>query len=317
MNDNTRNQLESRDRRYREPVLQRVLNKMGVGLLIGLSHLPFWLLYRISDVLYLLLRFVVRYRYTVITTNLRNAFPEKTEREISTIRKKFYRHFCDLIVETIKLYSIPEKQLKKRIEFKGIESCNEYFNRDINLIAMATHHNNWEWVSNCQPLIKHLILIIYNPIRGNYALEKFMLTSRERWGGKCVPVHKTVRTLFRYNAESQKTALWLAADQTPPANAKFWTMFLNQETPFFSGPEKIAHKNNEPVFFQYVKKTGRGRYSVEFIPLCENPAETKPGDILLAYIRKTEEVIKKEPEYYLWSHRRWKHKRPEGTDLVE
>lgn len=311
-----RKTLEKRDSRFKESLFKKIINAAGAGILIGISHLPFWMIYGISDFLYLLMRFIVKYRHKVITQNLRNAFPEKSEKEIARIINKYYRHFCDLMLESVKMYSMSEKQMEKRIRFKGHEKGNELFEQGKSVIVLAMHYNNWEWCSSIQTKLNHLVLMVYNPIRGNYAMEKFLLHSREKWGGECVPVHKTARTVIQYNAKGRLNALWLAADQTPPANSKFWTIFLNQETPFFSGPEKIAHSTNQPVFFQHVKKTGRGRYEVEFSLLCETPKEMKQEDILLAYIRKSEEVIRQEPAYYLWSHRRWKHKRPVDIELI-
>ena len=312
----TRKDLENRDKRYREGILKQFANSLGVGILIGISYLPFWILYRISDFLFVLMRFVVKYRNKVINENLRNAFPEKSEEEIKLIRNKYYRHFCDVIFESVKMYSMTEKQMDKHIHFKGYEDSIDLFNQGISIIVLANHYNNWEWCSSIQTKLKHLVLMVYNPIRGNYAMEKFLLHSREKWGGECVPVHKTARTVIQYNAQGKVNVLWLAADQTPAANSKFWTIFMNQETPFFSGPEKIAQATNQPVFFQHLKKIGRGKYVAEFNLLCESPKDMKQEDILLAYIRKSEEVIREEPAYYLWSHRRWKHKRPEGIELI-
>ena len=122
-----RKTLEQKDRRFHEGFLRKAINTAGVGILIGISHLPFWVLYGISDILYLLMRFVLKYRYRVITQNLRNAFPGNTEKEIGQIRNKYYRHFCDLILESIKMYSMSEKQMEKRIRVKGYEKGNELF----------------------------------------------------------------------------------------------------------------------------------------------------------------------------------------------
>jgi len=317
LNFMARKELEHRDKRFREGLLKRVSNHILVGFLISVSYLPFWILYRISDILYLLLRFVVKYRFNVITHNLKNAFPKKSEEEIKKIRNESYRHFCDVILESVKMYSMTEKQMDRHIQFIGHEKGNEYFKEGKSIIVLAMHYNNWEWCSSIQTKLNHLVLMIYNPIRGNFAMEKFLLHSREKWGGECVPVHKTARTAIQYNSQGKLNVLWLAADQTPAASSKFWTMFMNQETPFFSGPEKIAHATNQPVFFQHLKKIGRGKYLAEFTVLCESPKEMEQKDILLAYIRKSEEVIREEPAYYLWSHRRWKHKRPEGIELIQ
>lgn len=311
-----RKELEERDSRFRENLLQKTLNKMLVGLLIAVSYLPFAIIYLISDLLYVLMRFVFRYRWKVITTNLRNSFPEKSEEEIARIRSKFYRHFCDVFFESIKIYSISDKSLAKRLEIKGENVSNEFFEQKRSVVALAMHHNNWEWTSFAQSKLKHHILNIYNPVRGNQAMEEFLLHNRQKWGSTSVPVDKTARVVIEYQAKGELTGLWLAADQTPPARTKFWTLFLNQETPFFQGPEKIAMSTNQPVFFQHTKKTGRGRYVIEFTLLFENPKETKQSEIMLAYIRKAEEIIRSEPEFYLWSHRRWKHKRPEDIELT-
>jgi KDO2-lipid IV(A) lauroyltransferase len=178
------------------------------------------------------------------------------------------------------------------------------------------HHNNWEWCSFIQNKIKHFGLMIYNPVRGNQSMEKFMLYSREKWGGKCIPVHHSGRATIAFHRKGIPTALWLGADQTPPRNSKFWTVFLNREAPFFSGPAKIPARTNQPVFFQQVTKIARGKYKVHLVPLFLNPKDVEPKEILLGYVRKMEEIIAKEPEHYLWSHRRWKHQRPDEIPLT-
>lgn len=310
-------ELARKNKRYHESFLKRMLNRLLVGILILIAYLPFWMIYGISDILYLLTRYGIKYRKKVIIENLTFAFPEKTKEEINSIAGKFYRHFCDLLLETIKLYNLSEKQVRKRIKIKGTNLLDDFYDERKSLIVLSMHHNNWEWCSTAQLNLKHLILMIYNPIRGNQAFEKFLLHAREKWGGICVPVHKSARTSFEFSRKGKPNILWLAADQTSGETSKFWTLFLNREAPFFSGPERIAKKTNQPLIFHRTKKVKRGYYEVEFILLVENPAEVKEKDILLAYIEKMEEIIRSEPEFYLWSHRRWKHKRPEGIQLTE
>lgn len=312
----SRTELAKQDKRFHESIFKQTVNHILVGFLIAISYLPFWILYRLSDVFYLLLRFAVKYRFKVITENLKYAFPEKTEKEIGKIRHKYYRHICDVFFESVKLYSISDKEIEKRLTISGIELANKYFDEGREIIALAMHYGNWEWTSFVQSKLKHLILTIYNPVRGNNALERFLVHNRSKWGSKCIPLHKTMRSVIEYNSKGILTGLWLAADQTPPATSKFWTIFLNRETPFFQGPEKIASNTNQPVFFQHTKKTGRGKYEIEYSVLFENPNEVEQKEILLAYVRKAEEIIRQKPEYYLWSHRRWKHKRPDGIDLT-
>ena len=305
------------DERYREGYLKRALNTLVTSLLYLISLLPMRLLYVISDIFYLLTRYIFRYRVKVVKENIDYAFPEKTKIEKQKIVWKFYRHFTDLMMESVKLHSACEKEMEKRVKLEGHELISQYYRQGKSFIVLAMHHNNWEWCSYLLTKTNHQGLLIYNPIRGNYAMERFLLHSRERWGGKCVPVHQSARVTLEFHRRKIPTMLWLGADQTPPATSRFWTTFMNREAPFFSGPEKIAVKTNQPVFFQHMSKIKRGHYVARFIPLTENPSETKPKDILLAYIKKMEEVIRQEPEYYLWSHRRWKHKRPAGIPLTE
>ena len=309
-------ELTKNNKDYYESIWKRASNNIVVGLLKLLSYLPFWVIYRLSDILYFLVNYVIKYRKKVVIENLSFAFPEKSREEILQLTGKFYRHFCDFALETLKMYSLSEKQIKKRIKFKGIEVVEDCFNRGKNIIMLGMHYNNWEWNSAAQLVTRFLVLMIYNPARGNQAFEKFINHSREKWGGLCIPVHKSARSAFQFNKMGKQTGLWLAADQTPGANSQFWTIFLNREAPFFTGPEKIAKKTNQPVFFSHVRKIKRGYYEAEYLLLFENPGELDDKDILLGYVKKMEEIIREEPEYYLWSHRRWKHKRPDEIPLT-
>ncbi len=291
--------------------------KSGVLFLKLVSLLPFWIIYGISDFLYLILNYVVKYRKKVIKENLFYAFPEKTETERNKISRRFYRHLCDLSMESIKLHGMSKKQINKHIRYKGLGLINDYCKQGRSIVVLAMHHNNWEWCSSVQLFLNSVVLMIYSPMRGNSIFEKFLLDSREKWGGECVPMHKSVRRIFELNKKGETTVLWLAADQTARQNSHLWTMFFNREAPFFAGPEKIARKGNQPVFFHRIKKIKRGIYEAEFIPVFDNPAEISDDEFLLKYVEKMEEIIRKEPEYYLWSHRRWKHKRPENISLIE
>ena len=304
------------DKRYNENAFQKVIHWLVVQLLKLISILPFWVIYGISDVMYLLLRYIVRYRKKVIIDNLKHAFPEKNQKEHLQIMAKFYRHFCDFLFETLKLHSMSEKQLNKRLSVNGVDEANKYAEQGKSIVLLGFHYNNWEWASSIQSKSKLQLLMIYNPLRGNQALEDFISYSRGKWGGKSIPVQKSARVAIEYMKKGEPAALWLAADQTPPANSPFWTIFLNREAPFFSGPEKIAIKTNQPVFFVYLSKKSRGRYEANFSMLFEDPRSVEPKEILLTYIRKIEGIIREEPAYYLWSHRRWKHTRPEGIPLT-
>jgi KDO2-lipid IV(A) lauroyltransferase len=271
----------------------------------------------LADIFYVLLFYVVRYRRKVVRENLVNSFPEKSLNEIKRIEKKFYHHLSDLGLETIKFNQMTEEEIDDRLKVYNLDIYEEYYNQGKSMILLGMHHNNWEWSGSMQRFIKSQYLVVYNPVRKNKALERFILESRERFGAQSIQVNHSVRTALALNESERPGALVLAADQTPPPNSQFWTTFLNQETGFFTGPMKIAMKTNQPVVLHHTRKTGRGCYEVYHYKLIENPAEVKPEEIMLAYISRLEEIIREEPEYWLWSHRRWKHKRPENTRIYE
>jgi len=281
------------------------------------ARLPFWVIFGLADIFYVFLFYVVRYRRNVVHENLIRSFPEKSLAEIKTITKKFYHHLSDLGLETIKFNQMTEKQIDERLKVNNLDIYEEYYQQGKSIVLLGQHHNNWEWSGSMQRLIKAQYLVVYNPVRKNKALEKFILQTRERFGAKSIPVNHSVRTALEFNHAKRPGALILAADQTPPPNSQFWTTFLNQETAFFSGPMKIAIKTNQPVVLHHTRKIGRGKYEVFHYKLIENPSEVKPEDILMAYVQKLEEIIRSEPEYWLWSHRRWKHKRPANIELYK
>lgn len=297
--------------------MKKIINQVTIIFLKAISYLPFSVLFALSDLMYVVLFHVVGYRKKVVYTNLRNSFPEKSDQEIDAIARKFYHHLCDIGLEGIKLHSLSEEELDKRITLNGLKETEEYFRQKKSIILLGMHYNNWEWSASLQRLSSHQLFMVYNPVRNNKEMERFILSMRERFGAISIPVHKSARTAIQFDKTEHPGCIWLGADQTPAPNTRFWTLFLNQETPFFSGPEKIATKTNQPVFLHYVRKVSRGQYEVNFIELFPEPAKEKPDNILLTYIDRMESIIRETPEYWLWSHRRWKHQRPEGIELIE
>ena len=292
-----------------------MLNRLVVILFKLTARMPFWLIWVLSDIFYVFIYYVARYRRKTVHENLINSFPKKSPKEIRVITKKFYHHLSDLGLEMIKYSRMTEKEIDSRLKIHNPEIFEEYYQRHQSVILVGMHHNNWEWCGSMQRFIKARFLVVYNSVRNNMELERFILDNRERFGAKSILVSQSVRTAFQFNNTEQPGILILAADQTPQPNAQFWTTFLNQETAFFTGPMKIATKTNQPVILQHTRKVGRSRYEVFFHKLIENPVEVKPEEIILAYVKKIEEIIQEEPEYWLWSHRRWKHSRPNNIEL--
>jgi KDO2-lipid IV(A) lauroyltransferase len=296
--------------------MTKIIHSLTVFFLKAFARLPFRVIYLISDFLYLIIFYVVGYRKKVVYTNLRNSFPEKNKDEIDQIARRFYRHFCDLILESVKLPGMSEKDLDERLVVNGLEKTDAYAAQGKSFVLIGMHYNNWEWSSTLSRIAGHQALIVYTPLRNNPEMERYLLDMRERFGSKTVAMNHSARVFMQFSKAGKPICLFLAADQTPSKESHFWTSFLNQETPFFSGPERIAIKTNQPVFLHHTRKVRRGKYEVDLIELFPEPQKVAPDTILLTYVDRMEKIIREKPEYWLWSHRRWKHKRPEGVPLV-
>ena len=295
--------------------MKSFFNRLVVVACKLVAILPFRVIYILSDIMYFIIYYIVGYRKKVVYENLKHSFPEKSQQEINTIMKKFFQHLCDVSLETLKYSRMNEKVVDERVKMRGMEIIEEYYKQGKSVILLTMHYNNWEWTGAMQRYMTAEFSYVYNDLRSNREFENFMLKSRVHLGGKSVPVGHSVRTALSFASSSKPQGLMLVADQTSPSNSQFWTTFLNQETAFFSGPMKIAVKTNQPVVFLHIRKTSRGHYEFCISKLIDNPAEVNSDKILLAYVRKIESIIKAEPEFWLWSHRRWKHKRPENIPL--
>lgn len=271
------------------------------------SILPFWLLYGLADFLFVILFFIIRYRRTVVYRNLKNAFPEKSENELRQIERSFYRYLCDLFLETFKTLTISKENAIERCNFtKGtIELFDRYYEAEKSVIVVMGHFGNWEWAGNTFSLLqKQQLYVIYHPLT-NKQFDKLMYTMRTRFGTRLYAMKDTLREMINNRNEINATAF--IADQSPSPEGAYWTTFLNQETPVFIGTEKIARKMNFPVVYVTVERLKRGKYLVHAETLCEEPAKTADGEISELHTRKLESDIRKQPEIWLWSHKRWKH----------
>ncbi|WP_073170395.1 lysophospholipid acyltransferase family protein [Tangfeifania diversioriginum] len=287
---------------------------IGLIFLKQIARMPFKIIYFLSDILFVMVYYIAGYRKNVVQENLRKTFPEKQQKEINQIAKKYYRHLCDLIVETIKMGGMTEKDFRERMIFKNTEQLNNYYEKGRSVVVLTMHYNNWEW-SSCLPLsLKHKILGVYKPLH-NPKFDAYLNQSREKTGASLISNSLILRTLIAAQKNSEPVFTWLAADQTPPFFHKFWMVFLNRETMFYPGPASISKRFNHPVFFQKIIKKERGKYESEFELLFENPKDKSEAEIMKVYINKMEGVIYRQPEYYLWSHKRWKYERPEGVPL--
>jgi KDO2-lipid IV(A) lauroyltransferase len=289
--------------------MQAIAFYIALPFLYLIALLPFPVFYLFSDFVYFLLFYVTGYRKAVVYANLKNSFPEKSERELKKIQKAFYHYLCDLILETFKTLTISPAQAKKRcVVTPETEALFEKYHQEgRSVIIVMGHFGNWEWSGNAFSLTcPQQLYVIYHPLSNPY-FNKLIVDMRTRFGTKLIKMRDTYKDMVRLKDEINATAF--IADQTPAPESAYWTTFLNQDTPVFWGTEKIAKKVNYPVIYTSVKRVRRGYYEIHSETLFEDPRSTAEGEISEAHTRKLEAEIRQQPEIWLWSHRRWKHKR--------
>ncbi|MFN7117621.1 MAG: lysophospholipid acyltransferase family protein [Saprospiraceae bacterium] len=272
------------------------------------SLLPLPLLYVLSDFLYLLLYRLIGYRKKVVRTNLKNSFPDKSEAERLSIERKFYRHLFDLMVEAIRNFSIPKAELLRRCPVTNPEIFEYYKQLNKKIIIVAGHYNNWELAAiACGLQIIYPTMGIYSPFSDKFMNER-AIASRGRFGMELVS-KKLVKDYFERN-KNRLSAVMFGADQSPSNAAKaYWTTFLNQDTAVMFGTEKYAVEYDYAVVYGHVQKLRRGYYQMTFIPLEDHPTTAPYGSISEKHTRMLEQHILEAPEYWLWTHKRWKRKR--------
>ncbi len=278
-----------------------------------ISLLPLGVLYRFSDIFYLLLISVIPYRKKIIETNLRNSFPNKSETEIKQLRRKFYRHLSDIIVEGVKNISISKNQLNKRFKIKNPEVIYELYKKNKSVILVSGHFNNWEWlITSLAFQVKQKALGIGMPMSNKF-WDKKINEKRERFGLKVL--HAKNYRSFLENHEYKNFAILNLSDQSPGNSFKsYWMTFLNQPTAVLYGTEKMAFEFNYAVVFFNIQKVRRGYYELTFETICEEPRTTEWGYITEQHTRKLENLIIQNPQYWIWSHKRWKRDVPDNLD---
>lgn len=273
------------------------------------SYLPFWFIYLFSDVLSFVAFRIIRYRKKVVFENLQRSFPERSSTEILSIAKEFYKNLSDIIVETAKELTISKKEIVKRVSFRNTEELEEYFRNRQSVLLVTIHQGNWEWLllAGC---IRFNIPVdaVYMPL-SNKNFEKLMFNARSRFGGNPIHIDDTIKEIARRSKVTRAFAL--LADQVPAKNAsKYWTTFLNQETPFLLGPEQLARFTKYPVFYIKMNRRKRGYYEVNIEKIASPPYSKEGNPILKQFVERSEQAIVESPSEWLWSHRRWKYKKP-------
>lgn len=284
--------------------------------LLPLSLLPLAALYRVSDLLYLVLRHLVRYRVEVVRDNLREAFPEKSQAERRQIEKRFYRHLSDLVIESIKNFTISRKEALRRMVIINPEELNRLAGEGKSAVICGGHYANWETWALIAPVgMKHKIVGIYKALKDPF-LNRKMFSSRGRFGMKLVPTKAT--GAYLRSGEDPVKAIVLAFDQSPSDPRKcVWLKFLGRETAAYFGAEKYSRDYDMAIVYGYIRKVRRGYYEGTYKLITRSTTDMPEGDLTMRLFRELEGEIARAPEYWLWSHKRWKHTRPAEKALLD
>ena len=250
---------------------------------------------------------IIGYRKEVVFTNLKNSFPKKSDEELNAIMADFYRHLCDIIMESMKGFTISEKQLRKRLVIKNPEFSNYFADKGQSIIFVGGHYNNWEICAQAFAMYSnHECIGIYKPLSNQFINDK-IYTSRSKYGMNLVSMKQTKKSFEEGN---EAKAIVFGSDQNP-SNPKraHWVQFLNQDTGVLFGVEKYAKEYDWPVVFVSISKVKRGHYEVEYSLVTDKPKDHPHGKITEDFTKRLEQDIINQPQYWLWSHKRWKHKR--------
>ncbi len=275
----------------------------------AISRLPFRLLYAVSDGLYVLLYHVVGYRKKVVNANLKLVFPDKTDKEIATIRKKFYKHLCDMFLEMAKTMSISKKEMEKRFkitnpeEFKRLESLNK------SIILIFGHYASWEWSIVLQNYINFKGLAVYKKL-ANPHFDKLVRDIRSKFNTTLISTKETTSIINQNESEGIKSITGFLSDQSPRLGKEvYWGNFMGIDVPCFTGAERLAKKLDLSTAYLKVTKIKRGFYNAEIITLAEDSNTYKNYELTDLFLKEVETQIYEAPEYYFWTHKRWKHKK--------
>jgi len=282
------------------------MNKILQFILILIGKIPFKILYIMSEVTLFFVYRIFNYRIETVQKNLKNSFPKCSLRDLIKIEKKFYRNFCDILVENLLLFTISENELKKRMVLLNPEIFDTLYNKDKGAILIGAHYNNWEWMALSLALYaKQDVYTVYKPLN-NKTINDIMLKARERFGANIVPMESFAKTVLKN--KNRSTINLMLADQSPhKSKVDYYCTFLNQDTPVYLGPDKLVNAANLEFLFVEVNRLKRGYYEMKIVPLKDKSIENK--SMTLLHVNHLEKIINHQPENWLWSHKRWKNSR--------
>lgn len=280
------------------------------------SLLPFGVLYALSDIFFFLVYYCARYRRGVVRDNLLKSFPEKSPDEIIGIEKKFYNFFCDCFVETIKLSSISPNAMRKHMVFHGTEQVERACREHGFAFVFLGHYGNWEWIASLPYWVKEdcHCAQIYHPLY-NKAMDRFFLRLRNHFGGECIPMKSTLRRIIEMKRKKKPTVIGFISDQLPKwESMHFFVPFLQRETAVFTGAEQIGRQVKAAYFFAEIARPRRGYYECTFKPMDYPAEQVTEYDMTAMFMQMLEKMIRENPQYWLWTHKRWKRTKEEWLE---
>jgi KDO2-lipid IV(A) lauroyltransferase len=289
--------------------MQFLVYILAYPLLWLISILPFRIFYWFSDCVYFLVYHILGYRKKVVRKNLAITFPHLSNAERKVIEKKFYQHMCDMFLEMIKTMNISPEEMDKRFTVTNVEVFREYEEKGKSIVLLASHYASWEWLLSLTKNLNFRAIGVYKKIANPY-FDKLVRKIRSKYGTELVETKKTIPLMAQNQRDGILSLYGLASDQSPKMDRIFHSKeFMGIEVPVHTGGEMLAKKYDLSVLFIKVKKIKRGYYEATIVPLCENPNDYPNFEITEMYLKEVEKQIREAPEYYLWTHKRWKHKK--------
>lgn len=288
--------------------MERLVYILAYPLIWIVSKFPMPLLYFTSDVVFVLIYYLIGYRKKVVKANLGLVFPKKSDKEIASITKKFYHHLCDMILESVKSLSISEEDLKKRFTFTNLDEIHNLEQEEKSIILMLGHYASWEWAFILQRYVNHKGYVVYKKIENKY-FDKLIRSIRAKYDTHLITTKETIHKLGASKIRGELTINAFASDQTAKHwKASHWKEFMGIKVPVITGAEMLAKKLDMAVVFLAVRKIKRGHYEATFETIAHNANSFKDFEITDRFFELLEAQIHEEPAYYLWTHKRWKYR---------
>ena len=293
--------------------MQLVIYVLLYPILYLISILPFRILYAFSDFLYLIIYRVFGYRKKVVIDNLKLVYPDKSEKELKHITKLFYHHLCDMMVESIKSITISAETMRAHFTFKNIELIKELETKNRSIVLMCAHYGSWEWIFILQTYVSHKGYAVYKQLSNPY-FDRLFKRVRAKYNSHLITTKQTIPVLIKSKQNGELTINGFVSDQSPRlSKTHHWGSFMGIDIPVFTGAEMLAKKLDMSVVFFKVKRLKRGYYETTFELMAENPMEYPDYEITDDFLKRVEKQIHEAPQYYLWTHKRWKHRNKNKT----